>query len=329
MRIPTRFVWFKKPVKYILILGYYRSGSSFLGDIIQQAANTCYIYEPLQLFTKSKRINNDEIDEALYIIENYFQCQFDVGPSVNLNRTEIHHWNYKWMKWLFPVCLNRYQKVCPSSTQNLTKLCLPLENRVIKSVRLPMSALELFMLSMDPFIDFNIIYLVRDPRAMFNSRTKHPWCTSDPECIQPQSICQQMREDINTYNRLVKLYPNKLSVTRHEDISMKPEETVQRLYKSLNLPFTDELKVYLYFHTSNLRKSGKYSVIKHSKTVVNQWMKQMKKDEIEEVQEYCEDVFKLLGYVNISDEFLSALQPNSTNVLPSTFENVYSLSNAI
>uniref|UniRef100_T1JVN3 Sulfotransferase domain-containing protein n=1 Tax=Tetranychus urticae TaxID=32264 RepID=T1JVN3_TETUR len=308
---------------------YYRSGSSFLGDIIQQAAHTCYIYEPLQLFTKSKRINNDEIDEALYIIENYFQCQFDVGPSVNLNRTEIHRWNYKWMNWLFPVCLNRYQTVCPSSPQNLTKLCLPLKNRVIKTVRLPMSALQLGMLSMDPFIDFNVIYLVRDPRAMFNSRTQFLWCSSDPECIEPKSICQQMREDINTYSRLVKLYPNKLSVIRHEDISMKPEETVQKLYKSLNLPFTDKLKVYLHSHTENASESDKYSVIKHSKTVVNQWVKQMTKDKIEEVQEYCQDVFKLLGYVNISDEFLSALQSNSTNILPSTFENVYSLSNAI
>ena len=35
-----------------------------------------------------------------------------------------------------------------------------------------------------------IIYLVRDPRAVLNSRKFRDWCLSTPQCIEPHYLCQ-------------------------------------------------------------------------------------------------------------------------------------------
>lgn len=49
-----------------------------------------------------------------------------------------------------------------------------------------------------------ILYLVRDPRAVINSRKDFPWCVNTPECIDPTYLCRDMVQDFNEAQNLVK-----------------------------------------------------------------------------------------------------------------------------
>ena len=49
-----------------------------------------------------------------------------------------------------------------------------------------------------------ILYLVRDPRSVINSRKDFPWCVAEPNCINPKYLCQDMVQDYYEAKELVK-----------------------------------------------------------------------------------------------------------------------------
>ena len=56
----------------VLLVTYFRSGSSFLGDLLQQNWKTFYTFEPLHYMSDGMRIKDERTDEALNVIENIF-----------------------------------------------------------------------------------------------------------------------------------------------------------------------------------------------------------------------------------------------------------------
>ncbi|XP_069974100.1 uncharacterized protein [Penaeus vannamei] len=60
----------------------------------------------------------------------------------------------------------------------------------------------------DDDLDFQVIYLVRDPRAVLSSRTKVPWCRS-PSCRNPKVVCSLLTEDLTEVPALLKAYPQR------------------------------------------------------------------------------------------------------------------------
>ena len=64
-------------VKRILILSHKRSGSSIVGDILQQASKTFYSFEPLQYIKKQEyRESNELVDVALHLLRSLYKCDF-------------------------------------------------------------------------------------------------------------------------------------------------------------------------------------------------------------------------------------------------------------
>ena len=48
-----------------------------------------------------------------------------------------------------------------------------------------------------------MIYLVRDPRGVYNSRLRvGDWCTQNERCISPKWICQDLEKDYWTAKAL-------------------------------------------------------------------------------------------------------------------------------
>ena len=59
-----------------------------------------------------------------------------------------------------------------------------------------------------------MIYLVRDPRAMYSSRLVSQWCKKSHDCKDPAVIRRDLVEDRRDADRLAKLYPERFSVVR-------------------------------------------------------------------------------------------------------------------
>lgn len=53
-----------------------------------------------------------------------------------------------------------------------------------------------------------ILYLVRDPRAVYLSRKDFPWCVASPECIEPKYLCRDMVQDFHEAQKAAKWSPD-------------------------------------------------------------------------------------------------------------------------
>ncbi len=78
--------------------------------------------------------------------------------------------------------------------------------RLIKTVRLRVPYIE--DLLKDPEIGPNlkVIMLVRDPRGVMRSRSAMTWC-ENPQCSNPEFVCNDLLEDLEAAARLKALYP--------------------------------------------------------------------------------------------------------------------------
>ena len=51
--------------------------------------------------------------------------------------------------------------------------------------------------------DIKIVYLVRDPRAVINSRKNYEWCMTSENCMNPRNLCKDMVDDFKEAKRLI------------------------------------------------------------------------------------------------------------------------------
>jgi hypothetical protein len=63
----------------------------------------------------------------------------------------------------------------------------------------------------DPNLKSNtkILYIIRDPRAIMNSRKHFPWCLDSKECISAKYDCRDHIKDYNEAKKLVKTIHHK------------------------------------------------------------------------------------------------------------------------
>ncbi len=54
-----------------------------------------------------------------------------------------------------------------------------------------------------------VIYLVRDPRGVLESRWRMPWCTSN-DCIRPEVFCSDLIEDWKAAQEMLSQFPRRL-----------------------------------------------------------------------------------------------------------------------
>ena len=60
------------------------------------------------------------------------------------------------------------------------------------------------------FSDVRILLLVRDPRGTMASRSHRDWCPKNPDCDQPEQLCQDLVEDYMVSKELMEKYPNRI-----------------------------------------------------------------------------------------------------------------------
>lgn len=297
--------------KNILILTTWRSGSTFLGDLLNHYTGTFYYFEPLHFISNSPqevKITKEQLLDSLY------KCKFDKNNFGYLEH--VAHWantflfkNHNFRLW------SSCQKILPLNSmcflpEFLSFSCKLHPIKLIKTVRMRMKHVE--QLLADSFLNLRVILLVRDPRAVFNSRGSalvSNWCT-EADCASPVNECRDLLEDVKMGQDLNSRFPGKITLLRFEDLSLNPNMVVNKLLSFLGLPLTPRIEQFIQTHTvsdsesNHQQRSDPYGTSKNSSAVAFAWKTMMPFSKISSIQSVCQKPMDILGYkmFNDSDE---------------------------
>lgn len=285
------------PKRQIAIVTYWRSGSTFLGDILNQSPATYYHFEPLHALSISEVMNSTAQEtRALNLISNLLQCNYTHLDKKYLQW--VRKSENQFLMWhntrLWNTCRMRV-RLC-SDASFLTSICREYPTQLVKLVRLRISASRRLLVD-NPAL--KMVYLVRDPRGMYSSRKGLDWCNSSRSCGDPSEVCNQLRQDILTAQQLRQEFPERFIALRYEDISVHPEQRTQELFKFLGLEVNRQVSTYLRSHTTlraHENANNPYSTKRNSKSTPFLWRHKLTYEEIQHIQEECYDVLKSLHY---------------------------------
>ncbi|CAB0030890.1 unnamed protein product [Trichogramma brassicae] len=140
-----------------------------------------------------------------------------------------------------------------------------------------------------------VVLLIRDPRGVLQSRKHREWCPNEPDCFDPTTLCSDMVSDYNAAVRFLKLYPDTFSVIRYEDLSLDPFAHTDKLFKFFGLHYHENVQHFLETHTKT-DIGGLSSTFRNSKTAPFHWRTELDFDEVDEIQQECDQAMKLWGY---------------------------------
>ena len=67
----------------------------------------------------------------------------------------------------------------------------------------------------DADLSLKVIFLVRDPRGVMNSRDSMDWCSDSSACGSVDVMCKDLFSDVRYANELNEKYPNRLILVRY------------------------------------------------------------------------------------------------------------------
>ena len=200
---------------------------------------------------------------------------------------------YKYNLQTWKACndSDRQECVAPSF---LERACDRLPTIVAKIVRLRLN-LTRELLEDPQFRHLKVIYLVRDPRATWNSRDQSGWCTMSPECIEEQVLCDDLLSDLNAFRNLSRSFPGRLKLVKFEDLASEPLKTFESIFNFVDLPLLPPIRDSIQIHTSR-HEGGETSTFRKSSSRIDRWKTRLSGDKVASIQAACQSVLSRLDY---------------------------------
>lgn len=272
----------------IILLAYFRSGSSWTGGFFNQHPDVMYLFEPLH--NQVDHITKNRSAVIQRILENIFRCDF---KSAFLKRS-----NFLPRSRLYGNCRS---KETASTYECMSDLCRNYKTITIKLIRADVKDIEPLIVKYPQYY-IRVLHLIRDPRGMMLSqqRAKH----HKPEVTYKvaQKMCNRMVENLQNGSKLNTRYGNSTyMVVRYEDIAMKPLQWVSEFMNWTGLPLVEQIRKEITVTTEN--KKGKESPFglkrANSTETAFAWQKKDKKVEkeiVKQVEEICLTLIDIVGY---------------------------------
>lgn len=404
-------------INRIYLLSYFRSGSSFLGDLLQQHYRTFYQFEPLHFRSVASRLpsNDSRTDSSVaLVLQMLNQCDFHSRSTANYLAWISKYDNrflLSWNRFLYSLC--RYNLTHCSDETFVTTVCNLAEQRVTKLTRLNLADLikgmfadrsleehiRTHLMLGDEQLTFRIynethssgsstasgdkttndkqtkvidskvneskksedkpkqstivdvepikiIYLVRDPRAIFSSRQYLSWC-KNRACTNIDRLCDEMNQDFRVFESLYanssrsnsvltltgpERYPIRLFLVRFELVALDPLRSTSELFRLINLPFKENIRRFVYSHTAanldgkefktpfkkwylNKVSNDPHSTKRNSTKIPFDWIHKLNWSKIDEIQTKCRYSMDRLGYKPITAEQFKNIPKNLTELL--------------
>ncbi|CAL1528087.1 unnamed protein product [Lymnaea stagnalis] len=302
--------------RQIILLTYGRSGSSLTTDIIQRQEGVFTYYEPLHNLAKTfekhqmlykKKYGHylhlttipDYRSRALDILDRLMSCDYDNLPHVAL--ANIHMRLYDTAEMF--RCLRR-EKTPPGHDRCLQdgkKKCLEKSIHFLKVIRLTVESVGKLMRK---FPCLKLVYLVRDPRGSFLSKKRAFNMLTTNTTYEAERYCRRVGKDIDSALLLSTNYPDRVQITRYENIAEQPQVTSVKLYNYLGLNFTEQTAEYIY----NITQAGAddvrvYSTARrNSSEVCYAWRVKITFSDVTAFDSQCPEVYYKLGYLPANTE---------------------------
>ncbi|XP_014249010.1 carbohydrate sulfotransferase 4-like [Cimex lectularius] len=283
-----------KPVRSIIIATW-RSGSTFLGDILNSVPGNFYHYEPL-LDHGIVQVRGPPLStKSLTYIRKLLNCNY-TGMNSYLEFGVDHVYLFSHNVRLWNKCAT-YPHIC-FHAPFLNKYCSLFPFQSMKLVRLRLNLIE--ELLQDPNLGIRVLLVVRDPRGTMQSRKHRDWCPGFPDCSDPALVCADMVSDYSAAVRFKKKYPNTFRVLRYEDFSINPYKGTEQLFKFFGLEFTHHVKKYLDTHTK-INAGGVSSTYRNSSYAPFHWRTDLDHKEVLKIQKSCKTAMSIWGYVKANN----------------------------
>lgn len=263
----------------IIIAGVPRSGTSWLGQIIDSAPNVAYRFQPIFSYAFKDAVNMDShgkdyerFYEGIYKSTDDFLLQTD-----------------KRKKGLYPTFEKKDNPECLAF-----KTC---RYQYLLSKMLQYSG------------NLKIFGIVRNPCGVINSWLKNP--KEFPSEANPREewrfgSCRNQgrpeeffgfykwKEVAHLYFDLQEKYPNRVRIVKYEDLLDSPVEVSQSIFSFVNLEFTEQTNSFLEACHS-VHKEGPYAVFK-DKSVSEQWKSELDPYIVSEIKREIEGT-RLEGFL--------------------------------
>lgn len=289
-------------VRRVIVVTYFRAGSTFIGDLLSATPATFYHFEPLHMFSKDARLDGSAAANASGLIGHLLRCDFQRVQHY-VRWANERRFLFKRNHFLWALCGGQWQ-VC-FKPEFVSKVCARAPAQVMKVTRLHMSQVRDWLHS-NPDIakSVKILHLVRDPRGILASRRVLDWCNVSKSCAHQDTLCSELRADLDTFEELQRTFPNSTYRVRYEDVSLDPKKEAVRLFEALGLNYTVYVSNFLKTHTKARKADAldPYSTRRNSSTVAFQWRSKLEFEDIADIQRSCSDVLLRLGYKTIVNE---------------------------
>ncbi|XP_060559375.1 carbohydrate sulfotransferase 4-like isoform X2 [Ruditapes philippinarum] len=316
---------------FVIIVGYGRTGSSWLGEILSKAEESFYMFEPMQrplaegyYLTNMVAFNNNSYRRPLSLMERHdfmittihrvFTCQFSllhtfsqeilVRHQVRLNAgTFTHCRDFNSYRSYF--CIKELERVCLSKT-----------HRIVKTIRVSM---ELVSNMVEMWPNLKVVHLVRDPRAITHSRSKGQDFQMALDTVSHSAdMCTRMFEDVKQDWFIQRKYPGRLIIVSYEALAGSPYAATGFIYDFLNMLFREKTWFWVFnsMRNQNETETHYYATVRfNSSKVANRWRESLYYKKVQEIDLSCTDVYKALGYIPISSvEDLNSGKPTRRKV---------------
>ncbi|XP_069999178.1 carbohydrate sulfotransferase 1 [Penaeus vannamei] len=273
----------------VIVTSTWRSGSTFLAEILASHPGVYYHYEPLMPYGLQQLHPGPMQDEVQGLLQTILKCDYH-NLDEYLKFAYVNHDMFMRNTRLWSMCSAMPRTKC-YNPDTLARLCSLFPVHVMKVVR---ARLELLApLLRDPTV--KLVWLVRDPRAVMSSRASSvTWCDT-LACKDPGYLCSDLLLDYRTYRLLQEERPDQVLLVRYEDLARDPYGKSREVLEFAGLTFHKRVREYLDDHLTS-DEDEPWSTRHDPKTRVGRWMKLMKFDDVVKTQYHCKAIMKNLGY---------------------------------
>ncbi|ELT96485.1 hypothetical protein CAPTEDRAFT_216015 [Capitella teleta] len=310
-----------QPVQKVLLVTYFRGGSTFLAELFNQNSDAFYWYEPYaDLYdhaTETEGLPNDPTGGELFdgsnntlrnlrlkrynqsfynLTKNILDCNFkdiDVGT---LKHNFITSWTHSNSFLSYRQCMATNKErvdICLGAVQ---KKCELAKHRVIKTIRTPLEYTQGYL---DSIPDLKIIHSVRDPRGILHSRRQVGVVRAYTEKFS-QKLCTRMVVDWRLAQEMNRNQPKRVMVARYEDLVRDFEREYSRVYAFVGAEAKVEI---MQWFLKNMHGTfdGDWGTSRNSDYVANRWKTEIDGETLGLLTERCGEAIRLLRYSMTED----------------------------
>ena len=292
--------------KNLIIISPGRGGSSFLGSLFNENPHVMYSFEPFFAITgkifhvdlvKGEKEPKNYKQAFLRVIDGFLKCDFTNFSETIISALLSNRWHLLHSKALSNKNLARFSRTL------LTSSCENHNYTVIKilSSRVPNKTIETLrgLFQQQSHYDVKVVHLVRDPRAVVNSRVNLKWMKDH---LHPsfsdnvRRICNPILQNI----RFGLLFPppwlkNRFLIIRYEDLVENTVNITRELYRFAGFDWSASIDKWISKQAYNSKQGTEYSVFRNATAAIHGW-KNAPKPFIKAVEDECRDLMDFLGY---------------------------------